>query len=179
MCFPFFFGGERGKHINKIPPPHPFPGQSCEVVYVYWFFCPPSMACPSSVIVHMLLRPVCGNVPGSGLFCCINSGGLCRRFSWRILLGIFLTREILLRLLSRKHLRISFSNFPGDLWHFEKCFGDFQWSPFPKVQRTKNSQTIWGKIGAKFGANIGKSWETFVLQLLRPKEISSAQKRLW
>ena len=34
MCFPFHL--EKGKHINKFDP-HPFPGQSPKVVYVYWF----------------------------------------------------------------------------------------------------------------------------------------------
>ena len=37
MCFPFSpEKGETHKHFD----PHPFPGQSCEVVYVYWFFSP-------------------------------------------------------------------------------------------------------------------------------------------
>ena len=41
MCFPFPQKKKR-KHINKIDP-HPFQGQSREVVYVYvyWFFSPP------------------------------------------------------------------------------------------------------------------------------------------
>ena len=38
MCFPFS-PGKRETH--KQFDPHPFPGQSREVVYVYWFFCPP------------------------------------------------------------------------------------------------------------------------------------------
>ena len=36
--FPFFFPGRRETH--KQFDPHPFPGQSREVVYVYWFFAP-------------------------------------------------------------------------------------------------------------------------------------------
>ena len=35
MCFPFCPG--KRQHINKFDP-HPFPGQSREVVCVYWFF---------------------------------------------------------------------------------------------------------------------------------------------
>ena len=38
MCFPFS-PGKRETH--KQFDPHPFPGQSHEVVYVYWFFSPP------------------------------------------------------------------------------------------------------------------------------------------
>ena len=37
MCFPFCPG--KRQHINKFDP-HPFPGQSREVVYVYWLFSP-------------------------------------------------------------------------------------------------------------------------------------------
>ena len=37
MCFPFS-PGKRETHKQFVP--HPFPGQSRKVVYVYWFFCP-------------------------------------------------------------------------------------------------------------------------------------------
>ena len=38
MCFPFSLGK---RETHKQFDPHPFPGQSREVVYVYWFFSPP------------------------------------------------------------------------------------------------------------------------------------------
>ena len=37
MCFPFSWGK---RETHKQFDPHPFPGQSREVVYVYWFFLP-------------------------------------------------------------------------------------------------------------------------------------------
>ena len=37
LCVSLFFPGKRGK-THKQFDPHPFPGQSREVVYVYWFF---------------------------------------------------------------------------------------------------------------------------------------------
>ena len=52
MCFPFS-PGKRETH--KQFDPHPFPGQSREIVYVYWFFCPPD------------LRTLQGNVSRHGL----------------------------------------------------------------------------------------------------------------
>ena len=45
MCFTFS-PGQRETH--KQFDPHPFPGQSREVVYVYWFFCPLIKESPDS-----------------------------------------------------------------------------------------------------------------------------------
>ena len=41
MCFPF---SPRRRETHKQFDPHPFPGQSREVVYVYWFFAPRCMS---------------------------------------------------------------------------------------------------------------------------------------
>ena len=49
MCFPF--PPRKRQHINKVDP-HPLPGQSREVVYVYWFFLPRKIDPPLS----------CGNI---------------------------------------------------------------------------------------------------------------------
>ena len=40
MCFPF---SPEKWETHKQFDPHPFPGQSREVVYVYWFFSPPKL----------------------------------------------------------------------------------------------------------------------------------------
>ena len=125
--------------MNKIPP-HPFPGQSREVVYVYWSFCPPSMACHSRVIqiVHVAL---------ASLWKCAGLWKVLLYQFWRTLPAIFredssghLSHQ---RNLTAPVLQKTFADFFFEFpWGFgiEKCFGDFQWSP--SLRRYKERKTL-------------------------------------
>ena len=79
MCFPFSSGkGETHKQFD----PHPFPGQSREVVHVYWFFSPPSV---SYVFVDDGTRNRIVGLQGCEPSCAAMANALTRSSSFSIL----------------------------------------------------------------------------------------------
>ena len=56
MCFPF--SPRKRQHINKFEP-HPFPGQSRKIVYVYWFFLPRILDHPPPPRLRPSIRIFC------------------------------------------------------------------------------------------------------------------------